>query len=96
MLRFPSNPLKLEHHELLATLHASGVRRLLLNGGPDLATPFLANDLMGRIVAYLPDQDPSSHPPFAGQEPMAPHGFHLTGVTRVPHHVQINATRPFR
>jgi diaminohydroxyphosphoribosylaminopyrimidine deaminase/5-amino-6-(5-phosphoribosylamino)uracil reductase len=96
MLRFPSKPLKLEHHELLTTLHAGGVRRLLLDGGPDLAAPFLADDLVDHIVAYLPDLGPSSHPPLTGQEPMVAHGFHLTGVTRLPDHVQIKATRPFR
>lgn len=95
MLRLPTSPLMPEHHELLKTLHAGGVRRLFLDGGPDLAAPFLTDDLVDQIIAYLPDRGPSSHPPLTGRESMMPDGFRLTDVSRIPRYVKISATRSY-
>jgi hypothetical protein len=60
MLRLPAHPHRLERHELLTTLHEGGVRRLLLDGGPDLAAPFLTDDLVDHIVAYTAHR-PGTH-----------------------------------
>ncbi|WP_433432261.1 bifunctional diaminohydroxyphosphoribosylaminopyrimidine deaminase/5-amino-6-(5-phosphoribosylamino)uracil reductase RibD [Nonomuraea sp. CA-141351] len=93
MIRLPDNPLQFEHHELLKTLHAGGIRHLLLDGGPDFAAPFLADDLVDHLIAYLPDRGPSSHPQLDGQELMMPDCFQLTGVSRIARYVKVSATR---
>jgi diaminohydroxyphosphoribosylaminopyrimidine deaminase/5-amino-6-(5-phosphoribosylamino)uracil reductase len=93
MIRLPAAPHRLDHRELLETLHAGGVRHLLLDGGSDLVAPFLAGNLVDHIIAYLPDRAPSSHSRLTSQESMMPDGFRLAGVSRVPRYVKVSATR---
>ncbi|MBE1584574.1 bifunctional diaminohydroxyphosphoribosylaminopyrimidine deaminase/5-amino-6-(5-phosphoribosylamino)uracil reductase RibD [Nonomuraea angiospora] len=88
----PPDPFQLERHELLKALHMGGVRHLLLDGGLDLAAPFLADGLVDHVVAYIPDRGPSSPPASPGGELMLPEGFHLTGVNRIPRYVRVSAT----
>ncbi|MEU8324115.1 bifunctional diaminohydroxyphosphoribosylaminopyrimidine deaminase/5-amino-6-(5-phosphoribosylamino)uracil reductase RibD [Nonomuraea sp. NPDC048881] len=93
MIRLPSDTSRLPPVELLEALHAGGVRRLLLNGGEDLAAGFLSNDLVDHIVAYYPDHSPSASPPDRWQPTFLPPTFRLTGVCRIPRYVLVNATR---
>lgn len=95
ILRLPSNPLKLEHHELPATLHSGGVRRLLLDGGPDLTEPSLADNLVDHIVAYLADSGPSSHLLLTGQDPW-PRTASTSPASPAFHAMCRSTTRPFR
>jgi diaminohydroxyphosphoribosylaminopyrimidine deaminase/5-amino-6-(5-phosphoribosylamino)uracil reductase len=93
MIRLPADLLTLHHRELLKMLQAGGVRHLLLDGNTELAEPYLADDLVDHIVAYLPDCRPSSSPSCAGQGTMPPPGFHLTEVCRIPGYVKVSASR---
>ncbi|MEV0351522.1 dihydrofolate reductase family protein [Nonomuraea sp. NPDC050680] len=93
MIRLPADPHQFDHRELLEALHAGGVRHLLLDGGAELVAPFLADDLVDHVVAYLPDRGPSASSGPGVQELMMPDGFHLTGVSRLPRYVKVSATR---
>ncbi|WP_189081745.1 bifunctional diaminohydroxyphosphoribosylaminopyrimidine deaminase/5-amino-6-(5-phosphoribosylamino)uracil reductase RibD [Mangrovihabitans endophyticus] len=44
---------RIDLHELLAALHARGIRSALLEGGPTLAGAFLAAGLVDRVVGYV-------------------------------------------
>ncbi|MFD1547128.1 bifunctional diaminohydroxyphosphoribosylaminopyrimidine deaminase/5-amino-6-(5-phosphoribosylamino)uracil reductase RibD [Nonomuraea guangzhouensis] len=93
MIRLPADPHQLDHRELLETLHAGGVRHLLLDGGTELAAPFLTDDLVDHVVACLPDRGPSSQPRLTSQGVMMPDGFQLTGISRIPRYVKVSAIR---
>ncbi|MEU4574605.1 bifunctional diaminohydroxyphosphoribosylaminopyrimidine deaminase/5-amino-6-(5-phosphoribosylamino)uracil reductase RibD [Nonomuraea sp. NPDC023979] len=93
VVHLPSNPLQLGTDELLKALYSGGVRRLLIDGGEDLAAAFLADALIGHIVAYIPEQGPSASSRSAGQLEMVPVGFHLTDICRVAGHIVIGAAR---
>ncbi|MEV0994821.1 bifunctional diaminohydroxyphosphoribosylaminopyrimidine deaminase/5-amino-6-(5-phosphoribosylamino)uracil reductase RibD [Nonomuraea sp. NPDC050202] len=92
MIHLPEGPIRPDHRDLLKALHTGGVRRLLLDGGPDLAAPFLAAALVDHVVAYLPDRGPSA-PPGINEQGLIPDGFYLTGIDRVPRYVKVSAAR---
>lgn len=73
--------------------YAGGVRHLLLEGGLEVAAPFLAASLVDKLAAYLPDASPSSKPD--GNCPWAqlPPGFAITGVCKISHFTRIDARR---
>lgn len=91
---FRATPLKLEHHGLLATLYSGGVRRLLLDGDPDLTEPSLADDLVDHMVAYLADSGLSSHLLPTGQDPWPRTAS--TSPASPAFHAMCRSTRPGR
>ncbi len=74
---------------ILASLYEGGVRRLLLDGGLDVAAPFLAAGLVDRVVAYLADEGASRRPGVQLPWLLLPPGFAITGVWRVGKFVRI-------
>lgn len=54
ILKLKEKPAGTSPAEVAAALYDGGVRRLLLDGGHDVATPFLDAGLVDRVVAYLP------------------------------------------
>jgi diaminohydroxyphosphoribosylaminopyrimidine deaminase/5-amino-6-(5-phosphoribosylamino)uracil reductase len=74
---------------VLASLYEGGVRRLLLDGGLDVAAPFLAAGLVDRVLAYLADGAASRRPGVALPWPLLPPGFAITGAWRVREFVRI-------
>jgi diaminohydroxyphosphoribosylaminopyrimidine deaminase / 5-amino-6-(5-phosphoribosylamino)uracil reductase len=68
--------------EAASSLYGGGVRRLLLHGGPGLADGFLAAGIVDRVLAYAPEQDPSSRPATVLAWPELPPGFVITGAAR--------------
>jgi diaminohydroxyphosphoribosylaminopyrimidine deaminase/5-amino-6-(5-phosphoribosylamino)uracil reductase len=69
--------------ETAELLYAGGVRRLLLQGGLDLAAPFLAASLIDRVIAYLPAGASSRRPAAEPAWPLFPPDFKMTDITRV-------------
>lgn len=79
----PNEPLPRDPHDALAVLAGSGARTVLLSGGPDLAGPFLASDLVDDVVLHLPPAP--ADPGKLGGPPSAfhlPPGFRLMQVVR--------------
>jgi diaminohydroxyphosphoribosylaminopyrimidine deaminase / 5-amino-6-(5-phosphoribosylamino)uracil reductase len=73
-----------------AALYDGGVRRLLLEGGHDAATPFLAAHLVDRVVAYLLPGGSSRHPAAELPWPLLPPDFVITGAVRTERYVRID------
>jgi diaminohydroxyphosphoribosylaminopyrimidine deaminase/5-amino-6-(5-phosphoribosylamino)uracil reductase len=71
--------------------YQAGVRILLLSGGLSLAAPFLAEKLIDRVVAYLPDGQASQRPDTSMPWPLLPPGFAITATARIPGFVRIDA-----
>jgi diaminohydroxyphosphoribosylaminopyrimidine deaminase/5-amino-6-(5-phosphoribosylamino)uracil reductase len=74
---------------VLASLYEGGVRRLLLDGGLEVAAPLLAAGLVDRVLAYLADGAASRRPGVALPWPLLPPGFAITGAWRVREFVRI-------
>jgi diaminohydroxyphosphoribosylaminopyrimidine deaminase/5-amino-6-(5-phosphoribosylamino)uracil reductase len=77
--------------EVVAALYDGGVRRLLLDGGHDAATPFLDTGLVDRVVAYLPHSSASRRPAAELPWPLLPPGFVITGTARTDSFVRVDA-----
>jgi diaminohydroxyphosphoribosylaminopyrimidine deaminase/5-amino-6-(5-phosphoribosylamino)uracil reductase len=74
---------------VLASLYEGGVRRLVLDGGLEVAAPLLAAGLVDRVLAYLADGPASRRPGVALPWPLLPPGFAITGAWRVREFVRI-------
>jgi diaminohydroxyphosphoribosylaminopyrimidine deaminase/5-amino-6-(5-phosphoribosylamino)uracil reductase len=74
---------------MLASLYEGGVRRLLLDGGLEVAAPFLAAGLVDRVLAYMADGRASRRPGVAFPWLLLPPGFAITGAFRVREFVRI-------
>jgi diaminohydroxyphosphoribosylaminopyrimidine deaminase/5-amino-6-(5-phosphoribosylamino)uracil reductase len=79
--------------ETAAMLYAGGVRRLLLQGGLDMAAPFLAAGLVDRVIAYLAATASSRRPDAEQPWPMFPPAFKITDATKVSGFVRIAGER---
>jgi len=79
--------------EIAACLYQGGVRRLLLQGGEDLASPFLASSIVDRVLAYAPEAAPSHRPAGDRAWPELPPGFAITSAARISSLVRIEARR---
>jgi diaminohydroxyphosphoribosylaminopyrimidine deaminase / 5-amino-6-(5-phosphoribosylamino)uracil reductase len=91
-IRVPdSNP-----HRTVALLYEGGVRSLMLDGGLDVAAPFLTAGLVDRVVAYLPDGKASRRPDPAISWPLVPPGFAITEAARVTGFVRVDAQAVLR
>jgi diaminohydroxyphosphoribosylaminopyrimidine deaminase / 5-amino-6-(5-phosphoribosylamino)uracil reductase len=73
-----------------AALYDGGVRRLLLDGGYDVAAPFLDAGLVDRVVAYLPHSSASRRPAAELPWPLLPPGFVITGTARTVSFVRVD------
>lgn len=82
--------------EAAAALYDGGVRRLLLDGGPDTARSFLDAGLIGHVVAYLPYGNPSQRPAAELAWPLLPPGFEITGAARTRAFVRIDGHPGYR
>ena len=54
--RHPQTPLFYDTHDLhtvLADLHARGIQSVFVEGGPTLASAFIAQGLVDRVLAYI-------------------------------------------
>jgi diaminohydroxyphosphoribosylaminopyrimidine deaminase/5-amino-6-(5-phosphoribosylamino)uracil reductase len=74
-----------------ALLYQGGVRRLILSGGHEIASPFLAAGLIDQVQSYLPDGPASRQPDVPAPWPLLPPGFAITAVTRLPGFVRVEA-----
>lgn len=79
---------------VLSSLHQGGVRSVILDGGPAMVTPFLAEELVDRIVGYLPWQEASGRPSLEAASDLLslPAGFTLIDVTRCARYVRFVGT----
>jgi diaminohydroxyphosphoribosylaminopyrimidine deaminase / 5-amino-6-(5-phosphoribosylamino)uracil reductase len=76
--------------EAAASLYDSGVRHLLLDGGLDLAAPFLASRLVDHVVAYLPRRGASRKPSANLPWPLLPAGFVIVSTVRMENFVRVD------
>jgi diaminohydroxyphosphoribosylaminopyrimidine deaminase/5-amino-6-(5-phosphoribosylamino)uracil reductase len=76
---------------IASSLYAGGVRRLLLDGGPTVAAPFLAANLVDRLVVYLPDGSSSAKPSGDVAGTFMPPGFAITGACKSGSFTRIEA-----
>ena len=76
--------------EAAAALYDGGVSRLLLDGGRDVAMPFLDAGLVDRVVAYLPHSSASRRPAAELPWPLLPPGFIITGTARTDNFVRVD------
>ncbi len=74
---------------VVASLYESGVRRLLLDGGLELAVPFLSAGLVDRVLAYLAVGRASRRPGVALPWPLLPPGFAITEAWKVGEFVRV-------
>ncbi len=68
---------------ILASLYEGGVRRLLLDGGLEVAAPFLAAGLVDKVIAYVADGGASRRPGVALPWPLLPPGFAIARACRI-------------
>lgn len=73
-----------------AELYQGGARSVILNGGPELAEPFVAQGLVDQVVVLLASHEPSSRPS-PGSGSLLPTGFQITETTRCDGYVRIVA-----
>lgn len=79
--------------EVANFLYEGGVRRLLLQGGQDLATSFIVAGVLDRVLAYTTG-GPASHRPASYMPwPELPPGFTVTDAARTGSLVRIEARR---
>jgi diaminohydroxyphosphoribosylaminopyrimidine deaminase / 5-amino-6-(5-phosphoribosylamino)uracil reductase len=74
-----------------ASLYEAGARILLLNGGLNVAAPFLARKLIDRVIAYLPDGKASQRPDISMPWPLLPPGFAIAKTDRIAGFVRVDA-----
>ncbi|MER7466001.1 bifunctional diaminohydroxyphosphoribosylaminopyrimidine deaminase/5-amino-6-(5-phosphoribosylamino)uracil reductase RibD [Streptomyces sp. NPDC097981] len=86
LLRLPLHDGRVAVHDLLAQLHARGVRSVFLEGGPTLAGAFLEAGAVDRVVGYLA-------PALLGAGPAALAG---AGITNIAHAVRLDITEAVR
>jgi diaminohydroxyphosphoribosylaminopyrimidine deaminase/5-amino-6-(5-phosphoribosylamino)uracil reductase len=93
ILELKARPPGMEPGQFAETLYSGGVRLLLLQGGMDVAAPFLAARLTDRVVAYLPAA-PSSRRSAAPQPwALLPAGFGITEIVRLGEFVRVTGER---
>jgi diaminohydroxyphosphoribosylaminopyrimidine deaminase/5-amino-6-(5-phosphoribosylamino)uracil reductase len=68
---------------VFASLYEGGVRRLLVDGGLEVAAPFLAAGLVDRVLAYMAVGKTARRADMALPWPLLPPGFTITGACRV-------------
>lgn len=90
-LGLKNSPPGADGYAVAAYLYQGGVRQLLLRGGLDMAAPFLAAGFVDRILAYVPDEEPSRRPGTALPWPLLPSGFVIRRATRLSGFVRIDA-----
>lgn len=78
--------------QVLRTLYEAGVRTLLLDGGADLAGPFVGRGVLDEIRLYASETAPSGAPPASA--PLLPAGFRIRSISRVAEGVVVVATVP--
>ena len=76
-----------------SSLYTGGVRHLLLSGGLEAAKPFLAESLVDRVLAYLPDGSAASKPTHGRPWAQLPPGFAITRASRTDTFTCIEAHR---
>lgn len=76
--------------EAAASLYDGGVRHLLLDGGLDVAAPFLASRLVDRVTAYLQQPSASQRPAASLPWPVLPDGFAIVSTSRTRTFVRID------
>jgi diaminohydroxyphosphoribosylaminopyrimidine deaminase / 5-amino-6-(5-phosphoribosylamino)uracil reductase len=82
-------PADADARAVVASLYEGGVRRLLLDGGLELAVPFLSAGLVDRVLAYLAVGRASRRPGAALPWPLLPPGFAITGAWRAGEFVRV-------
>jgi diaminohydroxyphosphoribosylaminopyrimidine deaminase / 5-amino-6-(5-phosphoribosylamino)uracil reductase len=82
-----------EPGQVATALYEAGVRILLLSGELSVAAPFLAEKLIDRVIAYLPDGKASQRPDMSTPWPFLPPGFAITKTDRIAGFVRVDAQR---
>lgn len=81
---------------LLASLHAGGVRSILLSGNRNFAESFLQAGLVDQIVLYLSTEGSSTSPRFSEDDTawlFLPPGFETVHIARLGRHIKTTAIR---
>jgi diaminohydroxyphosphoribosylaminopyrimidine deaminase / 5-amino-6-(5-phosphoribosylamino)uracil reductase len=76
--------------EAAEALYHGGIRRLLLDGGHEIARPFLDSGLVDRVAAYLRHGKASRRPAAELPWPLLPPGFVIMGVVRTGSFVRVD------
>lgn len=82
-----------EPGRVATSLYEAGVRILLLSGGLNVAAPFLAEKLIDRVIAYLPEGKASQRPDMSMPWPLLPPGFAIAKTDRITGFVRIGRRR---
>ncbi len=81
---------------LLASLHAGGVRSILLNGDLSFANPFVQTGLVDQIVLYFSVEGSSTSPQSSDDNaiwPFLPPRFKTVSIARLGSHIKTTAVR---
>jgi diaminohydroxyphosphoribosylaminopyrimidine deaminase/5-amino-6-(5-phosphoribosylamino)uracil reductase len=89
ILALQGQPLGSSATEVAASLFDGGVRCLLLDGGPDVAAPFLSSGMVDRVLAYMAPPSASRRPPGGLAWPLLPRGFLITDTFRTETFVRV-------
>jgi diaminohydroxyphosphoribosylaminopyrimidine deaminase / 5-amino-6-(5-phosphoribosylamino)uracil reductase len=93
ILQLSSSSLTERPPSLLASLHAGGVRLVLLSGDLTFAKPFVQAGLVDRIVLYSSTEGSSTSPRSSGDADWSflPPGFKIVNIARLGSHVKTTA-----
>jgi len=89
ILRLEDSPPGTGARRVAASLYEGGVRQLVLDGGLEVAAPFLAAGLVDRVLVHLRPERASHRPGTANPWPLLPPGFAIRSAKRVGEYVQI-------
>ncbi len=94
ILQLGSSSLAQRPLSLLASLHAGGVRSVLLSGDLAFAAPFVQAGVVDRVVQYFSTEGSSSCPrPGDAAWSFLPPGFKIVNIARLGGHVKTIAIR---
>jgi diaminohydroxyphosphoribosylaminopyrimidine deaminase/5-amino-6-(5-phosphoribosylamino)uracil reductase len=75
---------------MAGALYEAGARIALLDGSPQHVEPFLENELIHRVVAYLPVADLPSHAEGLHPQRLLPDRFRVQAIRRVGGYVRVD------
>jgi diaminohydroxyphosphoribosylaminopyrimidine deaminase/5-amino-6-(5-phosphoribosylamino)uracil reductase len=97
MLQLNPRPLGAGPSAVLVSLHAGGVRSVLLSADRTIAEPFVRAGLVDQIVVHLAVEGPRTSPRFHARQPpwsLMPPGFEVASIERLGTQVKVVGVPP--